>query len=468
MNGGGSPTVLNAAAQTSPRDDIATVSARLERLPFTRWHARALGIVGAAHFFDAFDALTIAFVLPVLIEKWKLAPGAAAGVIAIGYVGQVIGAIAFGRAAETFGRMRTLRWAIALLSVFTLFSGLATGVVGFVLLRFVQGIGLGGETPVGAAYVNEICPARWRGRAVFGLQMIFAFGVMVTALAALWIIPVLGWRAMFVIGAGPLLLALVLPRILPESPRWLAGQGRGVEAGEILSRIEHDLALRSVVLLDLKPVALPHGSGKTSFVELLRGGYAPRTIGLWITALCTSIAGYGIVIWMPTLYRTVFHLPLDQALRYGFATTFASFLGVFVATLLIDRIGRRHLFMLGFGGGALPLLYLAASGVAIGAFYTMVLATVGCCFLSFLLAGLYVYSPEIYPTRIRATGTGMASAWLRAGAIGGPLLVGAILPSFGIAGVFSLFAGAAVVGAVTIMWLGVETLGRSLEQIAPR
>lgn len=462
-------SALDQRRQDMPfQDNIGTISARLERLPFTRWHARALGIVGAAHFFDAFDALTIAFVLPVLIEQWGLAPGAAAGIIAIGYVGQLIGAISFGRAAESFGRVRTLRWAIALLSVFTLLSGFTSGLVSFVLLRFVQGIGLGGETPVGAAYVNEICPARWRGRAVFGLQMIFAFGVMVTAIAALWIIPVLGWRAMFVIGAGPLLLALVLPRILPESPRWLAGQGRGPEAGDIVARIEHDLVSRAIMLPDPEPVALPSRTGKTSLTELFHGGYAPRTIGLWIAALCASIAGFGIVTWMPTLYRTVFHLPLDQALRYGFATTFASFLGVLIATLLIDRIGRLRLFMLGFGGGALSLLYLAASGVAIGAFYTMVLATIGCCFLSFLLAGLYVYSPEIYPTRIRATGTGMASAWLRFGAIAGPLLVGVILPAFGLAGVFSLFAGAAIVGAVTIRALGVETLGRSLEQIEPR
>ncbi|HEX7784422.1 MAG TPA: MFS transporter [Sphingobium sp.] len=427
-----------------------------------------MAVVGSAHFFDAFDALTIAFAMPVLIGIWGLNPGETAAIISVGYVGQTIGAIAFGRAAESYGRRRMLRWTIGILSILTIAAGLAAGPVVFCILRFFQGLGLGGETPVGAAYINEICPTRWRGRAVFALQLIFAGGVVITAFAALWIIPHLGWRAMFWIGGLPLLLAIALPRLMSESPRWLADVGRLEEADQILMRVERDLLARGVSLQEPSPVARTMHETHPALAALFQSGYAQRTLALWLMALCTAIAGYGIVTWMPILYRTVFHLPIDIALRYGLGTTIAGFLGVLAATLLIDRIGRRWLFILGFGGGGLPLLYLALNGAHVGVQGVVILATTACTFLSFLLAGLYVYAPEIYPTRIRAIGAGAASAWLRFGSIIGPLLVGLILPSFGITGVFLLFGLAAITGAVTVFFFGIETLGRSLEAIAPR
>jgi putative MFS transporter len=456
------------SADRDPRLEAARLSARLDRLPFGRWHAKCVAVVGAAHFFDAFDALTIAFVLPVLMVEWGLTPGEASILVAIGYVGQTIGAIGLGRAAERYGRRRVLRWSLIILSIVSLLSAAAGGFLIFLILRVVQGFGLGGETPVGATYINEICPSRLRGRVVFALQAIFGLGVLATAFVAVWIIPHAGWRAMFLIGSLPFILAVLLPRLLPESPRWLAENGRADEALTIVSSIEQRLiaAGHSLPPPAADPV-LPKIAERARIGDLVRDGYASRTLSSWVIALCISIAGYGIVVWMPTLYRTVFGLPLQQALVYSLATIVASFSGTLIGIALIDALGRRKSFILGFVGGAVPLLLLSYLGIGMGAKSVMLMSAGANVFLSFVLAGLYVYAPEIYPTRMRALGAGAMSAWLRMGSIIGPLMVGWLLPRAGSDGVFLLFGGAALVGGLAMLLFGIETKGRSLEDIAP-
>ncbi len=179
MNDGAPPAELSEANAT------AALAARLDRLPFSAWHARSVGVIGLAHFFDAFDALTISFVLPLLAVQWKMTPQDVGLLIAAGYAGQMIGALAFGRAAESIGRLRALALAVGVMACLSLASAMATGAVMLMIFRFVQGLGLGGEAPVAATYINEICPGRLRGRVVFTLQALFASGVLVTAAAAL-------------------------------------------------------------------------------------------------------------------------------------------------------------------------------------------------------------------------------------------------------------------------------------------
>lgn len=444
----------------SSHDSSASVSARIERLPFSSVHARILATIAGAHFFSAFDSLTIAFTMPLLATEWQLAPHEVALVFATGYVGQAIGAVAFGRAAETYGRRRALRWTLGLLSVLTLCSGLASGPIVFAVLRFLQGLGLGGEMPVGAAYVNELCPARWRGRAVLSLAVVYAVGVLLTGAIAVAVIPALGWRAMFAIGGLPLLLAIFLPRLMPESPRWLSAKARHEEAGKTLGGIERALLASGTVLAEPAILTGPllEDDAPGGLAALFHGALAARTLMIWMVALCASISGYGLVTWMPTLYTTALRLPLATALLYGLYGTAAGAAGVLAAALLIDRIGRRPLFLGGFGGGAACLACLAITGAQLAPFQIMGLAAAGIGFLSVLLSGIYAYAPELYSIRTRALGTGAASAWERIGAIAGPILVGYILPLGGVRGVFALFGCAALIGTLTILLFGVETL----------
>jgi putative MFS transporter len=170
---------------SSPAPDLGGVDAqeliaRLERLPFSRWHLRARVIVGSATFFDAFDALSLAFVLPVIVRLWRITPAEIGWLIAIGYLGQFAGALVFGALAERYGRVRSVAGATALMSVMSIACAFAGNFGMLLTLRLIQGIGVGGEMPVAAVYINELSKARGRGRFFLLYELIFPIGLMMT------------------------------------------------------------------------------------------------------------------------------------------------------------------------------------------------------------------------------------------------------------------------------------------------
>ena len=141
----------------------------------------------------------------------------------------MLGAIGFGWIAEKYGRRTALRWTVAVISVFSLACAFSWNYVSFLVFRTIQGLGLGGEVPVAATYMNEVSAARFRGRIVLLLQSAFAIGIVFTSLVSIWIVPNLGWQWMFYIGAAPALLAIFLRRLMPESPRWLASEIQAIQ-----------------------------------------------------------------------------------------------------------------------------------------------------------------------------------------------------------------------------------------------
>ncbi|WP_321904919.1 MFS transporter [Paraburkholderia tropica] len=454
-------------ARVAGRHEAALISARIERLPFTRWHTRVLGMIGLVHMTDAFDALTIAFVMPVLMGLWHLTPTEAGLLVSSGYVGQTIGALLFSAAAERFGRLRVLRWLLVLLALGSVASAYAPGYAVFIALRLFQGIGLGGESPVSATYMNEVCPARIRGRVIFVLQSTFALGNLVAAIAALWLIPAYGWQIMFLVGGLPIVLAAILPRVAPESPRWLAIDGRADAARRIVDEMERTAP--AARLADAStPEVVAHGTQeqKESFRALFARGFARRTLVVWLMAGCGSLTTYGILVWLPSLYRTVYHLPLEVALRYGMVSMIATLLGTFIGTFAIDWLGRRKTFAIAFLGAALPMCWLALSGTRVPAGQVLVLASMSVAMIAIVQCGIYVYAPEVYPTRIRATGAGAASAITRIASVIGPLVIGTLLTYLRVEAVFGYFALVSLLGAIVIGAFAIETRGRKLDEIA--
>jgi len=140
--------------------------ARLENAPFTRWHAKARIVVGSATFFDAFNALALAFALPVLIKLWNITPAESGLLIGASYIGQLVGALLFSWLAEKFGRIPSAAIATALMSIMSLACALAGSFPALLAYRLVQGVGVGGEMPVAAAYISELSKARGRGKFV--------------------------------------------------------------------------------------------------------------------------------------------------------------------------------------------------------------------------------------------------------------------------------------------------------------
>ena len=444
-----------------------SISARIERLPFSGWHVRMMAIAGTAHFSDSFDALAIAFVLPVLIGAWDISQPEVGILISAGYVGQMLGAIGFGWIAERIGRRGALQLSVIVIAALSLACGLAWNYASLFVFRTLQGLGLGGEVPVAAAYMNEIAVTRFRGVIAILLQSAFAFGIVVTALLSTWIVPHLGWQWMFFLGAVPIVLAVWLRQLMPESPRWLAARGRLEDADAVLAAVEHEIA-GSGRKFNPWPTAFPAlVRTEASVASLFQGRYLVRTLLVGGVMLCTSFVGYSLLTWMPTIYRTVLKLPVEETLRLGLIQSVASFLGVLVAAALVDVIGRRPTFMLGFFGSAAALGVLWHSGLQGSVAYVAALASTGLFFISTLLSGLYLYMAEIYPTRMRALGTGLGSAWLRVGSIIGPSVVGLILGVGDLSTVFLTFAVVALVGGILILMFAVETRGRVLEDVAP-
>jgi putative MFS transporter len=443
-----------------------TIAARLERLPYSRWHVTVTVVLGVAIFFDSFDSLAIAYVLPVLIRDWHIPPQSIGGLISIANFGQALGALSFGWFAERIGRVSAARIAIALFAVMSLACAFTTSYDQLFVCRFVEGIGLGGEIPVASTYISEILRADRRGGRFLSYQIIFPVGLLMSGVVGATVVPRFGWQWMFVIGALPAIVALVMQRFCPESPRWLASKGRLGEADAIVTEIERVVSRDGAEpLAPLPELSAEPLSGKTRWQELFEGRYRSRTLLVWVLWACCYIIAYGLQGWIPTLYREVYHLSLQQSLNYAIFSPAGSLIGSLICAFMIDRTGRRTWFTAAFFLAAAGLIWLWAFGAS-----TALGMLLGFSFCSMWLGSMnmtiFLYTAEIYPTRMRALGVSWASFWLRAAATVGPLIVGFALPRYGIGGVFLTFSIFAIIGCMAATFM-IETRRRVLEEVSP-
>jgi putative MFS transporter len=442
-----------------------SISARLERLPVTRRLSMIRLVIGAATFFDAYTVLAIAFAMPVLVREWKLTPAEVGMILSFGYLGQLLGAVVFGWLAERIGRLRVLWITIALFVGMDIACLFATGATSMIVCRFIQGIGTGGEVPVASAYVNEMVGARRRGRFFLLYEVIFPVGLMFAGAVGYLLVPVYGWKAMFIVGLVPAVLMIPLRFLMPESPRWLAGKGRLAEADAIVAGFEASARGQGVILEEPRPVA-PLARARTDWREMFRGLYLRRTVMIWALWFCVYMVINGMITWMPTLYREIFKLPLQTSLAYGFITSACGVVASVICALLIDRVGRRVWYTSAFALGVVPLAVLAFTG-ADTVMHVLVLVSLAYAIVQTIAFSLYLYSAELYPTRLRALGVGCGSAWLRLGSSTGPLVVGTVSAGGGIGTVFAVFAAVLAVGAVVTWLFATETAGQPLETLSP-
>ena len=291
-------------------------------------------VMGSATFFDAFDVLAIAYVLPSLIGVWKLAPRTIGVLISSSFLGQIVGALFFGWLAERIGRLRCAKITIALYSLMSLLCAVSWNIPSLLVFRTIQGIGLGGEVPVAAAYINEISRAKGRGRFFLLYELIFPIGLVGASLLGFWLVPLFGWRTMFLIGGLPAILVFVLfaGNILPESPRWLVSKGRFEEAEQIVGQME-SAARSGGAVISSTPEPLPIAPAprrETSWLELFRGIYRLRTIVVWFIWITTYFVTYGVNTWLPTIFRTYYKYSVADALRYGVIINLAGLAGAFL------------------------------------------------------------------------------------------------------------------------------------------
>lgn len=446
----------------------ASIAARIERLPTSRWHLKVRTLIGIVTFFEAFDQLLIASALPVISREWHLTGVQQTLTVTGGSVGMLVGALVAGVLADRIGRVRMITLCVALTALSSLGIVFAPSFAVFFALRFVQGLGIGGEVPVAATYINEIAQARHRGRFVLLYELVFPGGLMAASVLAAWVVPAFGWRAMFAIGALPALLVVFLQLRVPESPRWLAARGRNEDAESTMRRVEDDVERATGLPLpepeDAARFAAPPPRG--ALRDLFTGVYLRRTVVISMLWFCGYFVNYSISAWLPTIYIKVFKVPLATALKYNQYSLVAGFAGCLCAALLVDRIGRRLVLAGGLAGSALALGALSLLGAKTGS-QVVLFASIASLFLFATNISLYLYTPELYPTHNRALGVAFGGSWNRIGVIIGPTIVGSLIGAgAGIAGIFLILSVVALVGMVAAFF-AVETRGRTLEELNP-
>ena len=456
-------------ADATAQADRYQIAARIERLPFSRWHLKMGAIVSTGWFFDGFDALAIAYVLPVLVPLWHLNFATASTLISAGYGGQLVGSIIFGWLGEKYGRVPIFRYTLILYTVMSIACAFAWDYSSLFWMRAIQGLGLGGEIPIMASYIGEFAKASHRGRYGLGFQLWFSISFIFVSGISYFVVPHLGWQWMFIIGAIPAIVLIPLRQWMPELPRWLVNKGRDEEANMILTKIEDQVSERGAKPLAPIPVGVAPAHPSTATIgDLLRGIYRRRTLAVWTIWFCTYIIVYGLNTTVPTLLRTVYHASLEQSISFGF---FASGLGLcFTVTgiFFIDKFGRKPLFALGLLCSAAPLALLwlyAAPGASL--VFLMAMFMLASSFNSILALGLSTYTAELYPTEMRAVGVGIGNAWVRFAAIVGPIFLGWASANIGLNNAYAVYGIFGIIGGLTVIWFAIETKGKILEILSP-
>lgn len=384
---------------------------------------KLLGIAGTGWMFDAMDVGILSFVIAALAIDWQLTSAQMGWIGSVNSIGMAVGAFGFGLLADRVGRKQVFMMTLVLFSVASGLSALTTTLWAFLALRFLVGAGLGGELPVASTLVSESVEAKERGRVVVLLESFWAAGWLIAALIAYFVIPTFGWRVALIITALPAFYAIYLRRNLPDSKKFE----------------------------EQKQVKLTTGQ---KLKQLLSPEFKKRTLMLWIVWFAVVFSYYGMFLWLPSV-MVIKGFSLIKSFGYVLLMTLAQLPGYFSAAWLIERVGRKFVL-------ATYLFGTGLSALAFGNAETLTTLLVAGAFLSFFNLGawgaLYAYSPEQYPTAIRATGSGVAAAVGRIGGVFGPLLVGSLLTAgYGFGIIFGIFSVAIMVGVFAVIFLGTET-----------
>ena len=424
-----------------------------------------LMLVGVGWMFDAMDQGMVSGVIASIGTDWDLSKYQLSWLTSSGIFGMMIGAALSGAISDRLGRRTVILYTLLIYSIGSFLCGLATEYWMLIVFRFITGFGLGGELPAAATLVSELSPLKSRGRNVVILESFWAWGWLAASLVAFLLIPSHGWRIAFFVGAVPALLAAALRFKVPESPRFLEVNGRREEAEKVVSGLERAAGIE------------PCPDDSSSEVSESRPWYEEfrllwdkenlrSTAVVWVIWFGVNFGYYGFVLWTPT-FLTEQGFDIVKSFGYTVIMCLAQLPGYFSAAYLIERWGRKPTLILYFAGTAVASWFFGHADSE------MMILAFGCLLYFFALGAwgaVYSYTPEVYPTDVRGSGNGWASAFGRVGAFIAPFIVPVLYKSYGsdqgFVLVFVVLALAFAAVAVVVALFGRETKGESLRDIS--
>jgi len=442
----------------------AELVARLETLPFSKWHRDffILGFLGVM--FDAADFALFGAALPPIAREFGLGPAQSGLLATVGLIGAFAGALFWGTVSDYVGRRTSFSATIGIFAVFTGLVAASWNIASLAVFRFLSNFGLGGEVPVTATLGAEFSPSRIRGAMAGNLLTAFPVGLIVAAVLSLSILPTFGWRALFAVGVVPAILLFFVRRYMPESVRYLLSKGRVREAEQTVAHIETEALGRQRTAGELQsmPQVRPELAVKTgvTVLELFTEGRALRTVLIWIVSFGFFWSSNGILFMLPTIL-TQQGIPLTRAIAYQLVQAIGGVLGYTACSFLIDRYGRRPVLFLYYFVGAFFHLWFAMS--------TGLTTFAAAFFVGWVNPGVYgstgVYVGELHPTHIRATAVGWFFGIGRIGSFLVPTMVGLMIAYGWGKYTLYMFALSFLIASVALILIGIETKGRVLEEI---
>jgi MFS family permease len=471
------------SAQAAAADTVRTrIPARMDRLPWTRWHWRIIVALGAVWILDGLEVTIVGSISARLQDPSTLGlskfESTAQGSIYV--AGACLGAVVFGILTDKLGRKKLFLWTLSLYLLATVATAFTNEFWTFALCRFLTGMGIGGEYAAVNSAIDELIPARVRGWADLVINGSFWIGTAMAAALSLLLLSNalpkdLGWRMTFGAGALMALLILVVRRTLPESPRWLLTHGRAEEAERVVGEIERTVEREAGERLpepegDELEV---HQRKSVGFGEVARTMVQryPRRMALGLSLMGAQAFAFNAVLFSYAVILTSFFSVGDsQVGLYLLPFALVNFLGPLTLGRLFDTVGRRPMIA---GTYAIAGVLLAVSALLFNSGRLTAWTFVGCLCAAFFFASAgasagYLTVSEVFPMEIRAMAIAFFYAVATAlGGITGPVLFGRLVDSPGRLTVGFLIAAALMlVAAVVEAVLGIDAEGEQLEDIA--
>jgi MFS transporter, putative metabolite:H+ symporter len=456
-------------------DTTFGVNARIDRLPATRSVWMLVFLLSIGGWFEFYDLFFTAYVGPGLVKSGLYSTTTASffGVSGLGafvaasFAGLFIGTFFLAGLADKYGRRTVFTVSLLWYSAATLIMALQTTAPAINLWRLIAGIGVGVELVTIDTYVSELVPKHLRGRAFAFVHLVQYSAVPSVAFLAWWLVPqkpfgLDGWRWVVIIGALGAIVAWGIRRRVPESPRWLAQQGRTAEAEKVLLAIEAKVAAQYGRALPTPIATVEPATTKAAFREIWQPPYRKRAITMLVFNFFQAIGFYGFASWVPTLLVSK-GVTITHSLLYSFVIAISNPFGPLIGMAIADRIERKTLIVLSaFGIVVFGSLFATQTSPVMLMILGVLITLCG----TLLSVGYHAYQTELFPTRLRARAVGFVYSISRLSAMFSGFMIAFALRHFEVTGVFALISVSMVMVMGAIGIFGPRTNNRNLDEIS--